>query len=102
MVLHRERVSAARDAIREELTRRARIDERTEEILTKIEWPDQGRLPKLVTRFLDRARQRKESWLRPMKAAGCESCQAGTRPPRHERNAMSTQMEVSDDPHVRP
>ena len=70
MVLHDERVSAAREAIREELTKGARIEERTAEIVRKIEWPDRGTLPNLVARFLDRARQRKESWSRPMKAAG--------------------------------
>ena len=42
----RERVSAARGAISEELTERARIEERTEEILTEIEWPDRKRCPR--------------------------------------------------------
>ena len=70
MVLHEERVAAAREAIRDELTERARIEERTEEIIAKIEWPDRAALPKLATRFLDRMRQRGESWRRPMKAAG--------------------------------
>jgi hypothetical protein len=69
-VLHQQRVAAAREAIREELTERARIEERTEEIARKIEWPDRALLPKLVTRFLDRARWRGQSWLRPMKSAG--------------------------------
>ena len=72
-VLHLGRVSNARVVISEELTKRARIDERTEEILTEIEWPDQGRLPKVVTRFLDRKRHRKASWLRPMNVAGAKA-----------------------------
>ena len=64
---------AAREAIRDELTERARIEERTEEIVRKIEWPDRAALPKLVTRFLDRVRQRRESWSRPMKIAGAKA-----------------------------
>jgi hypothetical protein len=72
-VLHEERVNAAREAIRDELTERARIEERTEEIIRKIEWPDRAALPKLVTRFLDRVRQRGESWSRPMKIAGAKA-----------------------------
>jgi hypothetical protein len=73
MVLHEERVAAAREAIRDELTERARIEERTEEIVRKIEWPDRAALPKLVTRFLERVRQRRESWSRPMKIAGAKA-----------------------------
>jgi DNA topoisomerase VI subunit B len=69
-VLHLKRVSAARDEIRDELTRRARIEERTEEIVARAAWSDQSRLPPLVTRFLDRARQRRASWICPMKIAG--------------------------------
>ena len=42
-VLHDERVSAAREAICDELTERARIEERTEELVGKIEWPDRER-----------------------------------------------------------
>jgi Uncharacterised nucleotidyltransferase len=57
----------------EELTKRARIDERTEEILTGIEWSDQGKLPKVVSRFLDRKRYRKASWARPMFVAGMKA-----------------------------
>ena len=44
-VLHAERVSAARSAIIDELTERARIDERADEIIAGIEWPDRERLP---------------------------------------------------------
>jgi hypothetical protein len=69
-ILHLQRVAAARAAIKEELTKRARIDQRTEEIVAKIEWPDHSRLPPLVTRFLDRAWHRQANWLRPMKVAG--------------------------------
>jgi DNA topoisomerase VI subunit B len=69
-VLHDERVRAARSVITEELTERARIDERTDEILAGMEWPDRERLPEIVSRFLDRKRQRKMSWRRPMTAAG--------------------------------
>jgi hypothetical protein len=69
-ILHAERVSAARAEIRQELERRARIDERTEEIVGEIEWPDPDRLPKVVTRFLDRQRYRRTHWLRPMKVTG--------------------------------
>jgi DNA topoisomerase VI subunit B len=69
-VLHSERVSATRDAIIDELTERARIDERTDEILNAIEWPDHGRLPRVVARFLDRKSQRNAFWRRPMAAAG--------------------------------
>jgi Topoisomerase 6 subunit A/Spo11, Toprim domain len=69
-VLHGERVSAARDAIVEELTERARINERADEILDAIEWPDRGRLQRVVARFLDRKSQRKAFWRRPMISAG--------------------------------
>jgi hypothetical protein len=56
--------------ITEELTERARIDERTDEILAGMAWPNRERLPEIVSRFLDRKRQRKMSWRRPMTAAG--------------------------------
>ena len=72
-VLHLARLRNARVAINDELTKRARIAERTEEILTGIEWSDQGRLPKVVTRFLDRKRHRKASWTRPMEVAGIKA-----------------------------
>jgi hypothetical protein len=71
-VLHEERVEAAREAIRDELTERARIEERTEELVGKIEWPDHERLPKVASRFLDRARYRKANWKQPMKEAGAK------------------------------
>ncbi len=41
-VLHVERVGRARAEIGYELTKRARIDERTEELLGEIEWPAQA------------------------------------------------------------
>jgi hypothetical protein len=44
-VLHAERVSAARSVIIEELTARARIEERTDEILAGIEWPIESASP---------------------------------------------------------
>jgi hypothetical protein len=69
-VLHAERVSAARGVIIDELTARARIEERTDEILAGIEWPDRKRLPKIVSRFLNCGRQRKNSWRSPMTTAG--------------------------------
>jgi hypothetical protein len=69
-VLHLQRVAAARAAIKEELTKRARIDQRTEQIVGKIKWPDRSGLPQLVTRFLDRPRQRRHLWLHAMKIAG--------------------------------
>jgi hypothetical protein len=69
-VLHAERVSAARGVIFEELTERARIEERTDAFLAGIEWPDRECLPKVVSRFLNRKRQRKKSWRRPMTLAG--------------------------------
>jgi hypothetical protein len=74
-VLHSGRVSAARGVIKDELTKRARIEERTEEILTEIEWPDRERLPRVVSRFLDRKHHRKDSWVQPMNAAGAKAAQ---------------------------
>jgi hypothetical protein len=69
-IMHSERVSAARAALIDEQTERARIEERADEILAEIEWPNRERLPKVVTRFLDRKRQRKKSWRQPMAFAG--------------------------------
>ncbi len=68
-VLHAGRVVAARMQISEELEKRARIAERTEEILAKIEWPvPMRRLPKITERYLERRRSR--SWGSPMHSAG--------------------------------
>jgi hypothetical protein len=69
-VLHTERVSAARRVVIDKLTERARIEERADEIVAGIEWPDRERLPKIVRRFLSRPRQRKKSWRLPMTTAG--------------------------------
>jgi hypothetical protein len=69
-VLHAARVRAARGVIIGELTARARIEERADEILDEIEWPDQERLPKVVSRFLDRKRRRKQSWRWPIATSG--------------------------------
>ena len=70
-VLYVERVGRARAEIGYELTKRARIDERTEELLGEIEWPAHAQLlPQLVTRFLDR--HHKEDWRSPMKASGAK------------------------------
>ena len=46
-VLHQSRIEAARQAIREELTKRARIEERTEKLVAKMKWPDSARLPRV-------------------------------------------------------
>lgn len=73
LVLHAQRVSTARDEIRAELVKRARIEEQTEELLKQIEWRTSSRLPKIVTRYLDRPQKRKLSWLGPMKAAGIKA-----------------------------
>jgi hypothetical protein len=69
-IMHGERVSSARAALIDELTERARIEEHADEILAEIEWPNRERLPKIVSRFLNRERQRKNSWRIPMATAG--------------------------------
>jgi hypothetical protein len=69
-ILHDQRVSAAREEISNELEARARIAERTEEILTKVDWSPTERIPGVVRRYLDRKRHRGASWIRPMTAAG--------------------------------
>jgi hypothetical protein len=80
-VLHAERVSAARSVIIEELTERARIEERADEIVAGIEWPDRKRLPRVVSRFLNRPRQRKKSWRLPMTMAGEKQAKRALPPP---------------------
>jgi DNA topoisomerase VI subunit B len=85
-VLHAARVGAARDAIIDELTERARIEERANEILAGIEWPDRERLPKVVSRFLNRKRQRKNSWRRPMTIAGEKQAKRALPPPSDNSN----------------
>jgi hypothetical protein len=90
-VLHAERVSAARRVIIDELTERARIEERTDEILAGIEWPDRERLPKVVSRFVNRARQRKKNWRLPMTIAGEKQAKRAlpTLPDQSDRGAAS-------------
>jgi hypothetical protein len=70
ILLHAERVSAARAEIRDEIERRARIDERTDEALATVKWSAKAKLPKLVNRFLEREKYRDANWKRPMKIAG--------------------------------
>ena len=69
-VLHAERVSAAGAAVRKELEKRARIEERTAEILTRIEWPPEQRTCEIARRYLERKHHRGDSWRGPMAAAG--------------------------------
>ena len=70
-VLDRTRRGAARDEIYGELERRAQLAERTEELLAEIEWPvPSERLPKITRRFLERRRQRRKSWVSPMRTSG--------------------------------
>ncbi|MGH6898234.1 MAG: ATP-binding protein [Geminicoccaceae bacterium] len=69
-VLHTQRVSAARGVITEELLERARIDERTKEILDRIEWRNPHRTSEVTRRYLERPGERRESWTRPMSLAG--------------------------------
>ena len=68
--LHAERVGAAGAAVRDELEKRARIEERTAEILTLAEWPSKERLPEVARRYLERKHHRADSWRSPMTAAG--------------------------------
>jgi Histidine kinase-, DNA gyrase B-, and HSP90-like ATPase len=79
-LLHAARVGAARTTIHQELERRARIAEHTDKILTKIKWPDQENLPKVVTRFLDHERHRKASWHRPMSITGAKHAKRVLKP----------------------
>jgi hypothetical protein len=72
-VLHAARVSAARAVIIEELTERARIEERTDEIMTMVEWPPPERASEVTRRYLDRKRHRRASWTRPMKESGARA-----------------------------
>jgi hypothetical protein len=66
--LHVTRVDAARAEIRAELTKRARIEERTEERVADLEWPPSEKAPEIVKRYLDKYRA--AQWSAPMKAAG--------------------------------
>lgn len=70
LILHAQRVNTAHKTISEQLEKEARIAERTEEIVKTIEWSDQSKLEKITSRFLDRKRHRKRSWLRPMMTSG--------------------------------
>jgi len=79
-VLRGERVSEARREISEELTRRARIDERTAKLLAKIKWPDAEKLPPVVTRYLDRAHNRQDNWRSPMRLAGMKHAKRVLKP----------------------
>jgi DNA topoisomerase VI subunit B len=72
-VLHEKRQSAAREVIIEELTERARIEERTDEIMTMVEWPPPERASEVTRRYLDRKRHRRASWTRPMKESGARA-----------------------------
>jgi hypothetical protein len=68
-VLDRERIGAARSEIFDELLERARIEERTEELLAEIEWPvPAARLPKIAKRYLER--RRAVRWDDPMRRSG--------------------------------
>jgi hypothetical protein len=80
-VLHAARVSAARAVIIDELTERARIEEHADEILGAVEWSDRERLPRVVSRFLNRQRQRKKSWQLPMTIAGEKQAKRALPPP---------------------
>jgi hypothetical protein len=69
--LHDVRVEAARRIIYGELERRARLDERTDEILKELVWPvPKDRLPRIAERYLDRDRFRRLRWSAPMHEAG--------------------------------
>jgi hypothetical protein len=70
LILHAQRLSTARETIGKQLEKEARIAERAEEIVATIKWSDQSRLEKTTSRFLDRGRHRKDSWLRPMMTSG--------------------------------
>jgi hypothetical protein len=67
-VLHAERVSSAREALIDELTERARIEERADEIMEQIKWPPAARAAEVTRRYLDR--RRRAQWSDPMEAAG--------------------------------
>jgi hypothetical protein len=72
-VLHEKRLSAAREVITDELTERARIEERTDEIMKMVEWPPPERASEVTRRYLDLKRHRRASWTRPMKASGARA-----------------------------
>jgi DNA topoisomerase VI subunit B len=67
-LLHAKRITAASAAIADELQKRARIEERTTEILQQIEWPSQARALEITCRYLER--HRRDHWPDPMEAAG--------------------------------
>jgi hypothetical protein len=70
-VLHGKRSIAARLAIYEELERRAKLHERTDEIMEGLVWAaPQERLAAVTERYLNRPRFRKKLWTSPMKRAG--------------------------------
>ena len=67
-VLHEKRVSVAGAAVHAELEKRARIEERSTEILSRIKWPSAERTPEIARRYLERHRH--DHWPDPMEAAG--------------------------------
>jgi hypothetical protein len=67
-VLHAQRVSAAGAAVREELEKRARIEERTSEIISRIEWPPAERTTEVARRYLEIPRR--DHWPDPMAVEG--------------------------------
>ena len=106
-VLHDERVEAAREAIHDELTERARIEERTEELIDKIEWPDRERLPKVATP-LPRSHALAQGELEAADAGGgrkaaarCSRC--STRGKRHDPSTANAPAHLHlDHDHVPP